>query len=88
MLDLNLNLSLPVGSLLADIMTPDELIPKNWYWIRRTDGSLAPYLLHRVLAPTNEGSSKAECFVGSFLQTFPVNRIVAPANMPTEGLGG
>ena len=29
-------------------MLPEELKPNHWYWIRREDGSLAPYRFHRT----------------------------------------
>ena len=49
-------------------MDPELLTPKTWYWIRRGDGSLAPYVLHRVREDVATGGVVAEFFVGSFLQ--------------------
>lgn len=59
------------------------LIPKNWYWIRRADGSLAPYLFHRLSTNAETGRQQAEFFVGSFIQFFELSQVVGPAEMPT-----
>ena len=59
-----------------------SLIPKSWYWIRRADGSLAPYVFHRLIADENSNRQRAEFFVGSFIQTFELSQIVGPAEMP------
>jgi hypothetical protein len=60
-----------------------DLTPKTWYWIRRSDGSLAPYLFHRLCADERSGREQAEFFVGSFIQVFELSQIVGPAEMPS-----
>ena len=57
---------------------------KRWYWIRRIDGSLAPYVFHKLAVDESSGRERAEFFVGSFLQTFELSQIVGPAEMPGE----
>lgn len=59
-----------------------DLKPEAWYWVRRDDGSLAPYRFHRVRRDAKSRTLIAEMFVGSFIQTFPLSRIVAEAKMP------
>ena len=66
-------------------MDTESLTPKTWYWIRRGDGSLAPYVFHRVREDVATGGVVAEFFVGSFLQAFRLNQIVAEARMPQRG---
>jgi hypothetical protein len=61
---------------------PQDLKPEGWYWVRRDDGSLAPYRFHRVRRDAKTRAWVAEMFVGSFIQTFPLSRIVAEAKMP------
>ena len=61
-------------------MDAADLIPKRWYWIRRTDGSLAPYVFYQV-RQDYRGKTVAEFFVGSYIQTFGLNQIVAEAKM-------
>lgn len=61
-------------------MDEQSLKSKCWYWVRRSDGDLAPYRFHRV-----KQLGKVRCgefFVGSMLQTFPLSRIVGEAKMP------
>lgn len=62
----------------------DDLIPRRWYWIRRSDGSLAPHVFHR-LTVDRQGRTVGEFFVGSFLTTFGLNQVVGPAAMPDSG---
>lgn len=64
-------------------MTADELKPKSWYWIRRPDGTLAPYVFHRI-SRDPQGQTVAEFFVGSFLVTFQLSQIEAEAQMPSK----
>jgi len=61
-------------------MDSRDLIPKHWYWIRRGDGSLAPYVFHK-LGEDRAGHVMGEFFVGSFLQPFKLSQIVAEATM-------
>lgn len=68
-------------------MDPETLTPKSWYWIRRGDGSLAPYVFHRVREDEATGRVVAEFFVGSFLQSFQLNQIVGEARMPKREAG-
>ena len=69
-------------------MTADELTSKQWYWIRRNDGSLAPYRFHRLADEAEhrpadgQSAAIAEFFVGSFLQHFRLSQVVAEAQMP------
>ena len=58
-----------------------ELIPKQWYWIRRRDGSLAPYVFHKVEKDRSTGQWVGKFFVGSFLVTFKLNQVVGEAKM-------
>jgi hypothetical protein len=63
-------------------MTDAPLQPNQWYWIRRADGSLAPYRFHQ-LRPAKFGSQPtAEFFVGSMLQHWPLSSVVGKASMP------
>lgn len=55
---------------------------RQWYWIRRADGSLAPYIFHRVTFEETSGRQRAEFFVGSFIQTFELSQVVGAAEMP------
>lgn len=65
-------------------MSSDEqLIPRRWYWVRRSDGSLAPYVFHRLRHDLATDVWVAEFFVGSFIQTFRLNQIVGECRMPT-----
>jgi hypothetical protein len=63
-------------------MNADDLQPGNWYWVRRTDGSLAPYRFHRLRRDASQQKLLVEVYVGSFLQTFPLSSLVAEARMP------
>ncbi len=65
-------------------MTEDYLKTEHWYWIRRDDGSLAPYRFHRVRRDEKTGSMVGEFFVGSFLQSYPLSRVVGEAQMPRQ----
>jgi hypothetical protein len=58
------------------------LLTKQWYWIRRADGSLAPYVFHKLETDECSGRERAQFFVGSFLQTFELSQVVGPAEMP------
>ena len=61
-------------------MEAAELKPTQWYWVRREDGSLAPYRFHKV--KTRAGVVCGEFFVGSMIQTFALSRVVGEAMMP------
>jgi hypothetical protein len=63
-------------------MDAAQLKPRQWYWVRRDDGSLAPYVFHRICTDKWASQPKAEFFVGSMLQTWPIGRVVAAAEMP------
>lgn len=65
-------------------MAPEQLQPKHWYWIRRLDGSLAPYQFHRLCPTAERGGPSGEFFVGSLLQTWPLGRVIAEARMPRQ----
>ena len=62
-------------------MNPDQLKPQVWYWVRRDDGSLAPYQFHCVRSDA-EGRLIANFFVGSLLHGWPLSRVVAEARTP------
>ena len=62
-------------------MDSDQLKTHTWYWVRRDDGSLAPYQFHRVRSDT-AGRSIGEFFVGSLLHGWPLSRVVAEARPP------
>jgi hypothetical protein len=62
-------------------MDGSQLKINQWYWIRREDGSLAPYRFHRI-ANDSSGRTLGQFFVGSFLRTFPLSYIVGEAQMP------
>lgn len=62
-------------------MEPEQLQQRHWYWIRRKDGSLAPYLFHQT-RHDEEGKLVADFFVGSFLVPFGLNQIEGEAAMP------
>lgn len=66
-------------------MEPSQLTPQHWYWIRRDDGTLAPYLFHRIRPDRSTGQRTAEFFVGSMVQTWSISRVVAEAEMPAIG---
>jgi hypothetical protein len=63
-------------------MTTDQLRPRHWYFVRRDDGSLAPYQFHGVRHDPRRGQVVAQFFVGSLLQEWPLSRVVAAAQMP------
>ena len=58
-----------------------EMVPMQWYWIRRDDGSLAPYLFHQAKRDT-WGNQVGEFFLGSKLTTWSLGRVVGVAEMP------
>lgn len=60
----------------------EQLIPRHWYWVRRKDGSLAPYVFHRQSTDPKTGRLVGEFFVGSFIVTFGLNQVVGEAHMP------
>lgn len=64
-------------------MSPEQLQPRHWYWVRRADGSLAPYQFHRLGAVV-ENQPTGEFYVGSLLQVWPLGRVVAEARMPRD----
>ncbi len=53
----------------------------QWYWIRRDDGSLAPYLFHQKKVDA-QGNQLGEFFMGSKLTTWSLGRVVGVAEMP------
>ena len=59
----------------------DNLVPMQWYWIRRDDGSLAPYLFHQKKIDA-QGNQLGEFFMGSKLTTWSLGRVVGVAEMP------
>lgn len=63
-------------------MDADTLKPKQWYWVRRDDGSMAAYPLYRVCMDLRTGIRHAEFFVGSFVRSWPASRVVGEAQMP------
>ncbi len=63
-------------------MDTQQLEPNQWYWIRRDDGSLAPYRFHRLRPAAGGGQAVGEFFVGSFIQSWPLSRVVGEARMP------
>ena len=63
-------------------MSPDELKSKHWYWVRRDDGSLIPYLFHKVRHDPKSQQLVADFFVGSFLRSWPLGRVLGEAQMP------
>src|SRR5262249_18371485 len=65
-------------------MEPEQLQQRHWYWIRRKDGSLAPYVFHQIRRD-EEGKLVADFFVGSFLVPFGLNQIEGEASMPKMG---
>lgn len=67
-------------------MTTD-LTPTRWYWIRRDDGTIAPYRFHQAKTDT-KGRRLGEFFVGSFIRTFPLSAVVGEAQMPGKGATG
>ena len=60
----------------------EQLVPRRWYWVRRKDGSLAPYVFHRQSTDPKTGRLVGEFFVGSFIVTFGLNQVVGEAHMP------
>ena len=58
-----------------------EMVPMQWYWIRRDDGSLAPYLFHQAKRDA-WGNQVGEFFLGSKLTTWSLGRVVGLAEMP------
>ena len=61
-------------------MNDDFLKPNHWYWIRREDGSLAPYRFHRL--HPDQSLAAGEFFVGSFIRRFLLSTVVGEARMP------
>ena len=57
--------------------------PTKWYWVRREDGSIAPYRFHRTKTDTR-GRQLGEFFVGSFIRTFPISAVIGEAAMPSR----
>ena len=62
-------------------MNADDLKSHEWYWVRRADGSIAPYRFHRIRRDESN-RPVAEFFVGSMVQAFPASAVVAKALMP------
>ena len=60
-----------------------ELQSMQWYWIRRDDGSLAPYLFHQAKKDAS-GRMVGEFFMGGKLTTWSLGRVVGIAEMPGE----
>lgn len=65
-------------------MTEANLQPNQWYWIRRADGSLAPYRFHQLRPANTGGQPTAEFYVGSMLQHWPLSCVVGEATMPVN----
>lgn len=65
-------------------MTGDEqsLQPNQWYWIRKPNGSMAPYRFQRTKRDPRTGTLVGEFFVGSMIVTFPLNAVAGKAAMP------
>ena len=61
-----------------------HLKPSHWYWIRRRDGSLAPYLFHRYVESAKDEKREGEFYVGSMLQKWPLSAVVGEAKMPKD----
>ena len=61
----------------------DNLVPMQWYWIRRDDGSLAPYLFYQKKIDA-QGNQVGEFFMGSKLITWSLGRVVGVAEMPHD----
>ncbi len=59
----------------------EQFQPNQWYWIRREDGSVAPYRFHRV-STDPAGRLVGEFFVGSFIRRFSLSRVIGEAQMP------
>ena len=75
----------PAGSRRTRASRPtatEQLVPRHWYWVRRKDGSLAPYVFHRQSTDPKTGRLVGEFFVGSFIVTFGLNQVVGEAHMP------
>jgi len=60
----------------------EQLKANQWYWVRRHDGTLAPYRFHAVRRGRDSNNLEAEFFVGSMLTSWPLSHIVAEAQMP------
>ena len=69
-------------------MAPHELISEHWYWIRREDGSLAPYRFHRLRHDHKRNLLVGDFYVGSFLQSFLPRQVVGEAMMPASDATG
>lgn len=64
-------------------MNPAGLIPKNWYWVQKPNGTIVPYRLNRVVTDKGSGAGcRVEMFVGSMIQTFSASQILGEANAP------
>ncbi|HRX77818.1 MAG TPA: hypothetical protein P5307_02090 [Pirellulaceae bacterium] len=61
----------------------NDLKPTHWYWVRRDDGSIAPYRFHQAKTDA-KGRQLGEFFVGSFIRTFPLSAVVGEAEMPSR----
>ena len=59
-----------------------ELTPGAWYWLRHTNGHLAPYRFHQ--ARRVGGQWVGDFFVGSMLTTWSLGSVVGKAEMPKE----
>ena len=60
-------------------MNAHELKPQHWYWIRRRDGTIAPYQFHRLASPIGSNQIRGEFFVGSMIQVFSIGHVVGEA---------
>lgn len=67
--------------------TDEQLLPRRWYWVRRGDGSIAPYVFHRLRHDAVLDQWVGEFFVGSFIQTFRLNQVVGECRMPAAEQG-
>ena len=61
----------------------NELKPTQWYWVRREDGSIAPYRFHQSTTDA-KGRRLGKFFVGSFIRTFPLSAVIGEAEMPSR----
>lgn len=67
-------------------MSPENMKPGHWYWLRQENGSLAPFRFHRV--KKSAGKHVGEFYVGSMLTTWSLGKVVAEAEMPQERSSG
>ncbi len=57
-----------------------DLKPGEWYWVRRTGGTIVPYRFNKLREhPTR---LEGEFFVGSMICVFPLSAVVGQAKAP------